>query len=188
MTLYSVTNVKYGVASYASWYTNPDTTTILVTTNPNWYHNLIPTTTLSHIHTSLHTSRHILLYTTSQQYHHNFASNQEHKAVIAVYYAYTTKSHPSDQGNILTKWTPLVSPYKYLHCLPKLHHLHQYTSVNRSTKWSRLTYPPHPLTIQTIDTPLFTNIEICLPFKYQSQLCYYRDGLFIPPKETSQGH
>lgn len=120
----------------------------------------------------------------SQQYHHNYSLNQEQRAMIFVYFAYITRPHPPDQGNILFKWMPLVSPYKYMHCLPKLHHLHQYTPVNRSTKRSKLTYPPHPLTTQTTNTPQFTHLEICLPFKYQPQFCYYTNGPFIPPKET----
>ena len=64
----------------------------------------------------------------------------------------------------------------------------QDTPVNRSIKWSRLTYPPQPPTTQTPNIPLINNIDKCLPLKYLPQFCYYIDGSFKPPKETSQGH
>ena len=64
----------------------------------------------------------------------------------------------------------------------------QDTPVNRSIKWSKHTYPPHPPTTQTSNIPLITNINRCLPLKYLPQFCYYTNGSFKPPKETSQGH
>ena len=62
------------------------------------------------------------------------------------------------------------------------------TPVTRSIKWLKLTYPPHPPTTLTPNTPLITNIDRCLPFKYLPRFCYYTYGSFKPPKETSQGH
>jgi hypothetical protein len=62
------------------------------------------------------------------------------------------------------------------------------TPVNHSTKWAKLTYPPLPPIIQPLDTPLIICPERCLPLKYPPQFCYYTDGSFKPPKETSRGH
>ena len=62
------------------------------------------------------------------------------------------------------------------------------TPINRSMTWSKLIYPPHPPITQTTDTPLITNLDSFPPLKYQPQFCYYIDGPFKPPKETTQGH
>ena len=61
------------------------------------------------------------------------------------------------------------------------------TPVNNNSKWSKLRNPPLPIT-QTLNIPLITNLEQCLPLKYSTILCYYTNGSIKPPKEITRGH
>ena len=56
------------------------------------------------------------------------------------------------------------------------------TFVNRSKKWSQLSYLTTAPTTHIINIPPLQNSNICLPLKYPLQYCYYTDGSFIPPK------
>ena len=125
---------------------------------------------LSHTHMLSRTSKQTPSHTKNQQFHQNYELNLELKTEPYMLYVYTIKTNPLNQKNTLNKYTILLTLYKYLQYLPNMHH------------------PLHPPSTSTPNTPTITNIDRCLPLKYLPQFCYYTDGSFKLPKETSQGH
>jgi hypothetical protein len=55
--------------------------------------------------------------------------------------------------------------------------------VNKNTKWNKLLYPPHT-NRPTTQAPPIPTYEINTTLKFPPQYSYYTDGSFIPPKQV----
>ena len=168
---------------------DPNTITILITADPNWYHNLHP-----HEGPFLdsHVITHFKVYTITYDeptippelriepriecrdihvlcIHHKTSRLETREYARHMDILGTTLQITSIFYTIVPP-TPLNTP------------------VNRSKIWSQLTYMPSPSTTQTTNIPPINNQNICLPLKYQPQLCYYTDGSFIPPKAITKNN
>ena len=168
---------------------DPNTLTILITTDPNWYHNLNP-------HEGPFPDSHVITHFIADTVTYDepiippelrIEPRTESRALsILCIHHHTTSigptryvKHMHDIGASLQIPTPFTTtaPPTPLD-----------TPVNPSKKWSHLTFPPTPPPIQNSDIPPLTHHDICLPPKYPPQYCYYTDGSFIPPKAITPHH
>ena len=169
---------------------NPDTITILVTTDPNWYHNLnTHEGPFPYSHVISHFKADTIIYdepTIPPELRTNPRTESHDIRILCIHHKHMSPGSCEYANLMNTISTTLKIPTSFNTLAPPTP---INTLVNKNKKWSQLIYPPPPpLTIQTSNTPIYTHQDICLPLKYHPQFCYYTDGSFIPPKEITQGH
>ena len=175
---------------------------ILITTDPNWYHNL-------HSHEGplldLHAITHFKTYTITYDEptippELQIKPRIESRDIQVLCIHHKTSPHGMREyaRHMDILGTTLQIPTIFNTIVPPTS---LNTPVNRNKKWSQLTYMPPvkrdrsfylfylsmppPPTTQTTNIPLINNQNICLPLKYQPQFCYYTDGSFIPPQSNN---
>ena len=166
---------------------DPDTLTILITTDPDWYQNLHPYEGPffdSHIIT--HFKADTIIYdepTIPPELRIEPRIESCDIRVLCIHHKTSPPEtreyirHLHNLGNILqipNIYTTNIQPTPLN------------TLVNRSLTWSHLPSMPSTYMPQNINIPPLHNQDICLPLKYQPQYCYYTDGSFIPPKAITE--
>ena len=156
---------------------------ILITTDPDWYHTIHPHEgPFLDSHVITHFKADTITYdepTTPPELRIEHRVENRDIHVLCIHH----KASPPDTtkyercmhilGTILqipSIFTTIIQPTP-LHVL-----------VNRSKTWSKLPQMFPPSMTHNINIPPLHNQNICLPLKYQPQLCYYIDASFIPPK------
>ena len=168
---------------------NPNTITILIITDPNWYHNLTP-------HVGPFPDSHVITHFKADTITYDEPTIPPELQIES-----RTKSHDVRILCIHHKTTSIgPTPYaSHMHNIATSLHVPTSfnttapptpinTPVNRCKNWSQLTYPPPPPLTQSHHIPPITNHAIYLPPKFPPQLCYYTDGSFIPPKALTKEH
>ena len=169
---------------------NPDTITILTPTDPNWYHNLHPHVgPFSDSHVITHFKADTIIYdepTIPPELRIKPRTERREIRILCTHHKTTALGPRNYEHQMAIIGNTLQIPTIFNTTAPPTP---INTLVNCSKKWSQLTYPPPPQpTTHATDIPIITNQDICLPLKYQPQLCYYTVGSFIPPKEITRGH
>ena len=168
---------------------DPSTITILINTDPDWYHNLYP-------HNGPFPDSHVITLFKADTITYDEPTippelqiepriENRDIQVLCIHHKTSPPRPINYTCQMDTIGTTLQLPTIFTTNVPPTPFN---TIVNRSKKWSQLAYPPSPPSIQITNIPLPTNHNICLPLKYQPQFCYYTDGSFIPPKAITQEH
>ena len=168
---------------------NPNTITILITTDPNWYHNLHPHEgPFPDSHVITHFKADTITYdepTIPPELRIEPRTENCDIRILCIHHKTTPINPIGYIGHIHNIGTSLHIPSIFTTTAPPTP---TNTPVNHSKKWSQLTYPPPSPPTQLTNIPPITNHDICLPPKYPPQFCYYTDGSFIPPKALTDEH
>jgi hypothetical protein len=166
---------------------DPNTITILVMPNKNWYQDPTPYTGPF---PDTHVISHLAADTISYEEPTILQDRQELKSeafaiqIFCIHHQNRNICTPHEMNTIKTVLEDLQIPQYYLHNAPPTPHN---TFVNRSKEWNKLIYPP--ATYQTtLNTPPLPNFITNTTPKFQPQQSYYTDGSFIPPTQKVHGH
>ena len=168
---------------------DPHTITILITTDPNWCHNLNPHDgPFPDSHVITHFKADTITYdepTIPPELRIEPRTEGRDISILCIHHKTTSIGPPNYVSHMHTIGDSLQMPTTFTTTAPPTP---SNTPVNRSKKWSHLTYPPPPPPTRNTNNPPITNLDICLPPKYPPQYCYYTDGSFIPPKAITEAH
>ena len=165
---------------------DPESITILITTDPNWYHNPHPHEgPFSDSHVITHFKAYTITYdepTMPPELRIEPRTESQDIHILCIHH----KTSPPDMREyarrMYTLGTILQIPSMFATTIPPTP---LNTFVNRSKTWSQLPYMSSTSTTPIINIPTLQNSNICLPLKYPSQYCYYTDGSFTPPPKPS---
>jgi hypothetical protein len=148
--------------------------TILITTDPNWYHNLHPhERPFPDLHIITHFIADTITYdepTIPPELQIEPGTKKCGIRILCIHHKTTPINPIGYIGRIHNIGTSSHIPDIFTTTAPPTP---TNTPVNQSKKWSQLTYPPpSPLTqLQPNNIPPITNHDICLPPKYPPQFC-----------------
>ncbi|HYP42844.1 MAG TPA: RNase H family protein, partial [Candidatus Nitrosocosmicus sp.] len=166
--------------------TDPNTITILVIPDTNWYHNPSPYIgPFPDTHIITHFSADSVTYdipTPPPKY----KPETEPLAIqiMCIHHQNHNIGTPQQINNIKTAIDSLQILNYHLQIAPPTPHN---TPVNKNKLWNKLIYPP-PINTSSLNTPPLPAFTSTSTLKFQPQYSYYTDGSFIPPTEAPDGH
>ena len=166
---------------------DPNTITILVTPDINWYQNYSP-----HIGPFLDT--HVLAHFMADTITYDeptIPQNTNKPRIEPLAIHILCIHHQTHNIGTPNHINTIKSTIKNIQI--RQYHIQQTpptprnTPVNKNAKWNKLLYPPHTNSPPT-NTPTLPNYEINTTLTFPPQYSYYTDGSFIPPIKDNAGH
>ena len=166
---------------------NPDTVTLIVTPDTNWYQNYSP-------HTGPFLDTHILAHFSVDTITYDVPTNPQNLNkpqieplaihILCIHHQHNNFGTPNQIDTIKTIIENLQIGQYHIQTIPPTPNN---TPINKNTKWNKLLYPPHNNPSITPIPPI-PNYEIQHTLKFLPQYSYYIDGSFIPPMKANDEH
>ena len=167
--------------------TDPNTVTLIVTPDVNWYQNYSPYTgPFPDTHVLAHFAADTITYNVPTQPQNHNKPHIEPLAIhiLCIHHQNNNFGTPNQIDTLKTAIDNLqITQYHIQNIPPTPNNTH----VNKNTKWSKLLYPPHTNSTLTPIPPI-PSYETLHTLKCPSQYSYYTDGSFIPPMQANDGH
>jgi ribonuclease HI len=166
---------------------DPNTITIVVLPNINWYQDPSPYTgPFPNTHVITQFAADTITYEEPTIPQKRQVPKTEPLAIriLCIHHQNHNIGTIHQMNTLKTTLDNLQIPQYYIHyALPTPHN----TSVNKCKKWNKLIYPP-AIYHTTLNTPTLPNFTTNTTPKFKPQHSYYTDGSFIPPIKKDNGH
>ena len=166
---------------------DPNTITLLVIPDINWYQNYSP-------HTGPFPDTHVLAHFTTDTITYDEPTTPQNinkpriePLAIHIFCIHHQNQAIGTPDQINTIQTTIENLQITQYHIQKAPPTPPNTPVNKNTKWNKLLYPPHT-NPSTPNIPPLPNYEIYTTLKFPPQYSYYTDGSFIPPIKANDGH
>ena len=166
---------------------DPNTITIVVIPNTNWYRNFLAIHRTIPIYTRHYPLRCIYNHvrrTNNPQVTHKPKTKPLAIQILCIHHQTRKIGTLHQINNIKTTIDNLQIPQYHIQTAQPTP---QNTPVNKNKTWYKNAHPPsnHPNTLYMPPLPNFTTNTM---LKFQPQHSYYTDGSFIPPTQIASGH
>jgi ribonuclease HI len=165
---------------------DPDSLTIIIVANKNWYHtNTAPHTTFPDVHTLIYFQADTITY--KEPTIPTALNHSRIEPSILYIYCIHHQNNPIRPSLQLQNLNPILQNLNIQHYeIHPIGPIPPHTPVNPNAHWHKSPYPPS-LRRHTISSLPLPTYATHFPPKFQPKISYYTDGSFIPPKENNDG-